>query len=237
MSRYLWLTFCAVAISGCVNAPRIEIPVSIIDRPSMNQAANAELGATILEQGRYRVSDALIARNDIVWDMGPLRVKVTIPSGILIAEQRDAEFTYYFSNRTTARDPLTGEALAWQRNAALRIRIDNFSDVRGVALPTGESFLISPAPILERTRIPLLDATGFRKELVYGGRSGDILKFQYREVSGNAVQPRINQDIEWNLHDGMVVSFKGAKIEVLDATNARLSYEVRSSFTDETPGQ
>jgi len=220
----------AVALSGCVSALPIETPLTEMDRPALNQMVTAELGALILEKGKYKVVDALISRNDIVLDYGPLRVVVTIPAGVLTARLRDDKYTYYFSSRTTARDPLAGD-IGWSNNTALRVANDNPGDVQAVSMPLGERAMPDVPPVLERTKIPIVDGSGYRQQLLYSGRSGDILKFQYRG-SGSVAGPEPNEDIQWNLRDGNVVAFKGARIEVVDATNARLNYRVLSSFTD-----
>ena len=223
-----------IALCGCVNAPPVDYPETVVDKPALNRSETAELGGTVLEKGKYRIADALISENDIAFECGLLKARWTMPAGILIAQQRDANSTYYFSSRTTVHDAL-GDVVS-PRGAALNVKNGNLSDIQAVLLPNGISCSLPSAPMLKSTQVPFLDATGFRLELVYGGRSGDMLKFQYREVSGDSTQPRVNQDFEWNLKDGMTVTFHGARIEVFGATNAQLNYEVMSSFADQGTG-
>lgn len=232
MFRYVCGTLLALVLSGCVSAQRIGVSQTLVDRPSLNETAGVDLGGMVLEKARYKVFDALISSNDIVYGTGPLGVTITIPAGVLLAEQRDSNSVYYFSNRTIARDPLLGEVPGWRSVAAIGIRNGDVHTARGVTLPWGESFSLDSPPMLQMTQVSVFDATGFRQQIVYGGRSGDTLRFQYRESSGSATQSPVNQDIEWNLSDGMIVAFRGARIQIVDATNAHLVYQVISSFAD-----
>ena len=235
MYRITACFFCAVLLSGCVTAGRIETPVTEIDKPAVNEMAMAELGDPILEKGRYRVADAIILSSGTGWNETPLLgPRVMIPEGVMVARLRDDKYTYYYSSRTIAHDPIVGIDLPYANGAALRVGNDGTDDVMGVSMPSGATHALDVVPDLEKTRVTLLDATGYRRQLIYGGRSGDTLRFQYREAAGPQ-QPQANQDFEWSLSDGNVVTFRGARIEVMDATNARLSYRILSSFADAGP--
>lgn len=223
-----------IALSGCVNAPPAEFPEAVVDRPELNRSETAELGGTVLEKGKYRLADAFTSANDIAFECGLLKARWTMPAGILIARQRDANFTYYFSSGTTVHDAIKGD-IASPRAAALKANNSNPSGFQPILLPSGIPCSLLSAPVLKPTRVPFFNASSFRRELVYGGRAGDMLKFQYREVSGDATRPSINQDFEWNLKDGSTVNFRGARIAVIEATNAQLTYEVVASFPDVMP--
>lgn len=77
-----------------------------------------------------------------------------------------------------------------------------------------------------------IDTPGFRQELIYNGRSGDTVKFLYREFSGDYARPPFSQEVQYDLKDGSMIGFKSVRIEVLEASNTRLSYRVLSSFPD-----
>jgi len=222
----------ALLLTACVTADRIETPVTEIDKPAVNEMAMAELGDPILEKGRYRVADAIILSSTTGWNETPLLgLRVMIPQGVLVARLRDEKYTYYYSSRTMAHDPIIGIDLPYANAAALRVGNEGTDDVMGVSMPSGATHALDVVPDLEKTQVTLLDATGYRRQIVYGGRSGDTLRFQYRETA-RSDQPQANQDLEWNLSDGKVVTFRGARIEVVDATNTRLNYRVLSSFAD-----
>jgi len=73
-------------------------------------------------------------------------------------------------------------------------------------------------------------AGSFRQELIYNGRAGDSVKFLYREVNNSYIRTPFNQDVSYDLKDGNIVGFKGARLKILDANNVKIRYEVLKTF-------
>ena len=71
-----------------------------------------------------------------------------------------------------------------------------------------------------------------RQELIYNGRIGDNVKFLYREFGRGYIRESFKQEIQYDLAEGMEIGFKGARIEILSATNRTLKYIVKSHFSD-----
>ena len=87
-------------------------------------------------------------------------------------------------------------------------------------------------PDIENARVVDVNAANFRHELIYNGRSGDTVKFLYREFSGDCARPPFSQDVQYDLKDGRTIGFKGARVEIVETSNTRLAYRVLSSFPD-----
>lgn len=95
------------------------------------------------------------------------------------------------------------------------------------------------APIKER---PLryadgisLDASkGYRRELLYEGISGNVVRLTYREYIDDFVRPAFQQDLTYSLETGAPteVGFRGARLRVHSASNQTISYEVLSGLRD-----
>jgi len=73
---------------------------------------------------------------------------------------------------------------------------------------------------------------GFRRELLYQGAAGGILRVSYREYVNDLARPAFTQDATYDLASAgpTHVTFKGAAIEVLEAGNSGLRYKVLSGF-------
>ncbi|MAD94765.1 MAG: hypothetical protein CML33_04625 [Rhodobacteraceae bacterium] len=71
------------------------------------------------------------------------------------------------------------------------------------------------------------------QRFIYNGRIGDTLKFSYREftVSGYA-RDAFTQDVQYDLKEGSIIGFKGARVEVIEATNREITYKVIAYFSD-----
>ncbi|MWB94599.1 hypothetical protein GON26_09505 [Flavobacterium sp. GA093] len=70
----------------------------------------------------------------------------------------------------------------------------------------------------------------FKKEFVYNGKSGNTLKFVYREYINDMARPAFTQDIQYDLADGNIIGIKGLRIEVISTNNMRIEYKILNDF-------
>lgn len=70
----------------------------------------------------------------------------------------------------------------------------------------------------------------FKKELIYNGKEGNILKFTYREFINNMIRPAFNQDLSYDLNEGKTIGFKGLRIEIIKTSNIGIEYKVQEYF-------
>jgi hypothetical protein len=66
-----------------------------------------------------------------------------------------------------------------------------------------------------------------KRELVYLGQSGETLRFKYREYYDNLVRAAFSNDLTYNIAEDNVIGFRGARIEIIDASNTELTYLIR----------
>ena len=98
--------------------------------------ATVELGALLLEKGKYKVVDALIFEERYRPGLWPFRVVATIPAGILTVRVWRSKYTYYFLQPDDGAS--VRMTIRWPTPLALRVANDNVDDVIGVAMPTGK---------------------------------------------------------------------------------------------------
>lgn len=79
------------------------------------------------------------------------------------------------------------------------------------------------------TRASAMDAS-FQQTLIYSGRIGDKINVTYREFSNNQARPAFSNDVEYDLSASNQIGYKGARIEVIKADNAEITYKVLNSF-------
>ncbi len=68
------------------------------------------------------------------------------------------------------------------------------------------------------------------QSLIYSGKVGNKIKLGYREFSNNLARPAFSNDVEYDLTESTIVGYKGARIEVIEATNQYIKYQVLQSF-------
>lgn len=229
-AKIVALLLAGAPLAACVSTEAVSPNVELINRPVMGATAEAELGDTILEKGRLSTYDGLLLRNQLSWGDSVILKKFTIPPGRLRARIQDGQHVYYTSDRMTSTDALLGTT---------PYPAGGLCTPKGTIAPV-KMFIRAGActmnpnhkPDVEAVKITDLDAPGLRRELIYNGRSGDTIKFLYREFAGDYARPPFSQDVQYDLKDGNDIGFKGARIHIVSATNTKLSYVVLASFPD-----
>lgn len=229
MVRYL-ATACLFLLGACTSTQTLSPKLQLIDRPALSVEATAELGETIVEKGRLRTYDGLILSNELQWGDGLVMKKFTVSPGRLRAREQDARFVYFYSDNMSSYDALLGSRS--YGNGGLCRSIDGSGPVRGFIVSGRCNMNWNHAPDVTPTQIYDVDAPGFRQELIYNGRSGDALKFLYREFSGDFMRPPFSQEVQYDLAESTTIGFRGARVEILSATNTQIRYRVLSSFPD-----
>ena len=79
----------------------------------------------------------------------------------------------------------------------------------------------------------IYNENSFQQTIEYAGRSGDILKFNYSEFSGGFARQAFTREFQVDLSEGNVAAYKGAIIEVVDATNIQIKYKVIRNFSSD----
>lgn len=82
----------------------------------------------------------------------------------------------------------------------------------------------------ERTERVQATANSFQQTLLYSGRVGDKINISYREFSGNVARPAFSNDVEYDLSASDEIAYRGARIEVIEATNSSITYQILSNF-------
>jgi hypothetical protein len=69
------------------------------------------------------------------------------------------------------------------------------------------------------------DELSFRKELVYTGIAQNVVSILYREFKDDTARPAFSQDLKYDLSESNVVGYRGARFEIIKATNQGLTYK------------
>ena len=79
---------------------------------------------------------------------------------------------------------------------------------------------------VSETRCVSVTGDRFRKELIYGGVSQGTVTLEYREFINDMARPAFSQTLRYDLSEGRIIGFKGARFEILDANNLGVVYRV-----------
>lgn len=67
---------------------------------------------------------------------------------------------------------------------------------------------------------------GFSSQIDYAGQSGGVVNLSYREFINGISRPAFTQELKYDLKEGSEFAFRGARFEIIKATNTDITYRV-----------
>lgn len=209
-------------IAGCAVPKYNYRPVALdVSEPPIGSVNTAYVGDALLKQGSYTEHDAIYIPEDqqISWAYKVLR-------GYYL-KQGDDEATEFFKpapgsdgggvDKTTFADPWESVQAYKHEEKLCIVTVFNVQ-----ACKDGADF--------SRQKKPVLRGDSFQQTLIYSGKIGNKINIGYREFSGNMARPAFNNDVEYDLGASNTIGYKGAKLEILEATNEFIKYRVIRNF-------
>jgi hypothetical protein len=106
---------------------------------------------------------------------------------------------------------------------------------------------VRPRPVIKMFELMKIDGWAKRakytdfsypslqQELIYNGRIENNLKFVYRELAsqnsgGSIMRSPFQQEVQYDLNESDVIGFKGARVQIINATNRNVTYKVLEHF-------
>lgn len=222
MLRILPFLLLGCLIVGC-SSPRERFysPPSVeVSKPPIGLESIAFPGDPMLAQGTQRIYDAL-----------HLSVPTSIGGFILPAgnyykasENNAAEFFAWdeISKPTQGGIVSGGQTL---KDIAL------IKDTTNVCVRTFTSqTFCEDRHSFERSVVATQNADSFQRTLLYSGKVGNKINVSYREFADQYARAAFTNTAEYDLSESNVIGYKGAQIEVIEATNQHIRYRVLRNF-------
>ena len=207
------LIFSILLISSGCHAPAPE-PIKMIVLPEIGTTFTAGVGEPLL-RSFYGQS---ISRPGIIIPKDQIIEGLVIPKGEYPEVGRNEKFIRYVT------DHLQSTSGNIQRRAWIYLYLANNS----ICIRAGHC-----APLEYKLGTVITSTytkTGFQQTLLYSGKIGNRITLGYREFSNDLARPAFNNDVSYDLSESMVLGYKGARLEVIRATNSEITYKVISGF-------
>lgn len=224
----MWRAICLVMMAsvsgGCVSPQYNYAPRSVdVSEPPVGSVSTARIGDTMLRQGKYREHDAIFIRaaKNVTW-------AYTLHPGYYLKDGEDAKGEYFSPGRGEDGGRIEKSFLAdpWKSVLARKNKPE-------ICVVTAFNVAAcKPAPELERTKRPVLADDTFQQTLIYNGRVGSKINIGYREFSNNTARPAFNNEVEYDLNESTIIGYKGAELEVVEATNQHIKFRLITNFND-----
>lgn len=218
----LLLLGAAGVMSGCATPKyNYTAPVTNISEPPVGSVNTAYIGESMLRQGIASEHDAIQLSGQVKVGM----VGYTLMPGEYLKHGQDETAEYY---RPGGNQPghVVKAAIAdpWQS-----VMIKKGQPTICV-VSTFNTAACNENAQFRRVKVATTSDSNFQQTLLYNGVVGNKINIGYREFSSSMARPAFNNDVEYDLTNSTVIGYKGARIEILKATNEYIQYRVLQNF-------
>lgn len=216
-----FLLFTVVALlTGCVsNHTRTPPKVQFIKSPPVNLVSSASLGERMLESGKVTTVDGFTLYDDVRIFDGYVKAGNYVQIGV---HGRNKVFGPQDGYGTGLVGALSG--VPSPAKAYVDADTGNLCFLGAFAT----RFCSDVKPDIVTMNIYSPDS--FMQELIYTGKVGDKIRFTYREFQNGMARGAFNIDVEYDLSESNLISYKGATVKIISATNQKIVYEIQNHF-------
>lgn len=215
----------AVVLSGCASvAPpsrQVFATTEVRQLPELNRVTKAEIGESIISKeyvSRVRGISVTATVSESVNPPGTTSVR----AGDFELYSSGSEGNYYQGNSDYS---MLGQTVPASERAGVFVPNDKSKQAVIYHFAMGYRYGIKPVTYVTK-EIVRFTPESFRRELVYSGISQNTVTFVYREFKDNLARPAFTQELKYDLLQGRVVGYKGARFEIIEAGNTNVTYKV-----------
>ena len=225
MTRILLLLTTVLILSGLIGCavPQYNYMPSRtqISEPPLGSVNVAHVGDNMLRQGSYTEYDALYLPAN-----APVSWAYTLTTGYYIKRGEDKDSEFYQPTNDGESGNVIKAAIAdpWKS-------VQAYKNEQSLCVVTVFNVHVCDSKYsYERRKKSLLQGDSFQQTLIYSGRVGNKINVGYREFSNSLARPAFNNNVEYDLNESSIIGYKGARLEILEATNEFIRYRVIENF-------
>ena len=209
----IYITSICFLSVGCASIKQPAPKKSFVNQlPDVGKIYTVELGSSVLKKTQGKTRLGVIILENIVWGGGAEIYPEQKAKAAFIDEKYD-----YFG---PLEGPLVGVYLGISKERS-----------KAVLLWNDTTWSLKNYPKIEITDFVDDNSDFFSQEFIYNGKTDNNLKFLYREFTNNRIRGDFSQEVQYDINVSKEIGFKGARINIHEADNRKLKYEVLSHFS------
>lgn len=226
---FLFVMPVALAVSAC--APRMDMVTTppsyeTVLTPPIGETAEAQVGDTLFTMRHAISSPAIQFRSACAFSEkfdrpGTGTVEYKVDSGAVFTRDNISNGVPGYCGTASQLTPPFGSVPI---HHCVAINGENL-----VPFPKSERIVQSDCRV-DVTQVSVDAQDNFKRELLYNGKSGTTIRLSYREFVRDLARPAFTQDLSYDIGTDRIIGFKGARFEVIDASNTAIHYKVLSGF-------
>lgn len=230
--KYTLSIFLIIFISGCsTKFQPIAGKTQFVNYPALGKVSSVEIGSPLLSKAKVETRDGYTLNKPVSKLANPLhpinsgfRVELA-PDKYYLAERDKQNLIYYPINSKSSKSYALGVELQVPTGFSINQEKQQVAGFirNGIKIPLND-IDITPS------KVNLINNTNFKQELIYNGKSGNVIRLMYREFSGDMARPAFSQDLTYDLAESRIIGFQGVRLEVIKTTNIKITYKVLNGF-------
>jgi len=207
-----------VSLTGCAAPTYNYSPITKrISIPSIGTNQIAQVGESLVIQGKEVESKALNVK-----DIIQIANSYSLQPGYYLLRGSDEKYQTYEANSINGprnQNPYITAVMVATDSQKICVT----SGLGGLKCEVSSDF--------EQSSTKIVSKEAFQQTLIYNGKIGNEIKIGYREFSGDAARPAFSNEVTYDLTHSKKIGYKGARIEVIGATNEVIEYRVITNFS------
>lgn len=221
--KLLCISLCAIFLSACATpAPNYSPSRQEISEPALGSVNTVSVGDVLVRQGVYAEHDAIQVTTQISAGLYTIHPGTFLKTG-------DAPGIELFFPGGSGPGRVTKSALADDWSYVI---IKDEKPPRLCVLTSYSSAITTCSSTggYTRTKVESQVSNAFQQTLIYNGKIGSKLNIGYREFSNNVARPAFNNSVEYDLSEGSLIRYKGAELQIIEATNQFVRFKLIKNF-------
>lgn len=217
------LSLCAILLTACSTpAPNYSPVRQEISEPALGSINTTSIGDVLVRQGAYIEHDAIQVTTSISAGLYTIHPGIYLKTG-------DAPGQELFFPGGSNPGRVTKSAFADDWSYVI-IKKENPPRICVLTSYNSAITTCSAAGGYTRTKVESQVANSFQQTLIYNGKVGNKLNIGYREFSNSLARPAFNNNVEYDLSEGSLIRYKGAELQIIEATNQYLRFKLIKNF-------
>jgi len=234
--KFAFLLISFVLLSGCASNMPPYNPTEIVEHiPDIGKITKTSIGNTLLIYKIEKTYDVLILEDVIDVRNCLFRVRIPEPFAVAMHYNKQGQMVYgaphvsYGGMTSQTRespttDPKRSHQDFWEKKSGLYMHEPHYMYGGGCGGQQEVNVKVT------KSNMAINSEPEFLQELIYSGRTGNNIKFLYREYKSGLARGAFSQEVQYDVSISNTIKFKEAEIEVIEATNMDLTYKVNAHF-------
>ena len=213
--------FILLAFTGCTSIPRnAKTVVKWYDQPSSGEIYETQVGDMMLLRSKVTTGEFLHVQTEV----GGFLYKIREGFYQLLGKNGKGKKFYSVRNSDNIRVYVGGFS-----DPPVALSVNKKNKVCVATDFAYEAACYEGADPKEVT-LDIVSDQDFQKTLIYSGNSGTKIKISYREFSGGMARPAFTNNAEYDMEKSKIISYKEAKLEVIEYSNVSIKFRVLRQF-------